>query len=65
MKMVPDWKKAGSWLSVQLSTIGGVAAGAWLVVPPDLRDAVPQEWLASGACVMFALVVLGRIVDQS
>ena len=64
MKLVPDWRNAWRWFSVQALALQGAAATAWLTVPDDMRASVPQEWLAAGAVVLAVLGILGRFVDQ-
>jgi len=64
MKLVQDWRKGWKWLSVQFAAIGLAASAAWLAVPADLTATVP-DWarnVVSG--VIFAGVLVGRMVDQ-
>jgi len=65
MRLVKDARKAWRWFSVQAMALQGAAAGAWLVVPDDMRAAVPAEWLAACAVVLTVLGVAGRLVDQN
>lgn len=64
MKLVPNAKQAWRWLSVQAMALQGAVAGAWLVVPDDMRASVPSEWLAACAVVLTVLGVAGRLIDQ-
>ena len=64
MRLVKDARKAWRWFSVQAMALQGAAAGAWLVVPDDMRAAVPAEWLAACAVVLTVLGVAGRLVAQ-
>jgi hypothetical protein len=64
MKPVKNWRQAWRWLSVQAMALQGAVAGAWLVVPDDMRAAVPSEWLAACAVVLTVLGVAGRLIDQ-
>jgi len=42
----------------------GAVASAWLMVPDDMRAAVPAEYLAGAAIVLTFAGALGRLVDQ-
>jgi len=64
MKMVPNARRSWRWLSVQMMTLQGAAATAWLTVPDDMRAAVPPDWLAVAAVALSALGIAGRLIDQ-
>ena len=64
MRLVKDARKAWRFFSVQAMALQGAAAGAWLVVPDDMRASVPSEWLAACAVVLTVLGVAGRLIDQ-
>jgi hypothetical protein len=64
MKLVPDWRKAWRWFSVQAFALQGIVAASWLAVPDDMRAAVASEWLAAAAIVLTVMGIVGRLVDQ-
>ena len=64
MRLVKDARKAWRWLSVQLAAVSTLAPGAWLMVPDDMRQAVPPEWLAVAGIVLGVLIIAGRLIDQ-
>ena len=64
MRLVKDARKAWRWFSVQAMALQGAAAGAWLMVPDDMRASVPSEWLAACAVVLTVLGIAGRLVAQ-
>lgn len=64
MKLVPDWRDAWRWFSVQAMAISGAAGAAWLAVPEDLRASVPDAYLSAAAMALAALGIIGRMVDQ-
>ena len=64
MRLVKNARKAWRWFSVQAMALQGAVAGAWLVVPNDMRAAVPSEWLAVAAIGLTVLGVAGRLIDQ-
>ncbi len=64
MKLVPDYKNALRWASVQLALAGAALQAGWLALPDDLKLAFP-EWSQSAiALVIFLGVVVGRLWDQ-
>ena len=64
MKLVPNARRAWRWFSVRAMALSGAAPAAWLAVPPDMRNAVPAEWLAITAIVLAVAGIIGRLVDQ-
>jgi hypothetical protein len=64
MKIVPDWREAWKWLSIQLVALGIALQGAVLAFP-DLKD-----WLGDTATHLVGILILagvamGRLKDQS
>lgn len=64
MKLVKDSRKSWTWFSMQAMALQGAGAGAWLALPQEMRDAVPQEWLAIAAVVLTVFGMVGRVIDQ-
>lgn len=57
-------KMAWRWFSVQVFAFQGIAAASWMMVPDDMRAAVPTGWLAAGAVALSVLGILGRLAPQ-
>jgi hypothetical protein len=58
--LVPDWKEAWSWLSVQLAA--GIAALATAYdYLPAVRENLPEGWVKYA----IPLIILGRVIDQT
>lgn len=64
MKIVPNWRKAWSWFSMQAMVASAALQGAWLALPPDLKTKVPGDWVTAAAIVLLVLGAVGRLVDQ-
>lgn len=64
MRLVKDWRKAWRWLSVRTLALQGAAAASWLMVPDDMRAAVPASWLAAAGVALAVLGIAGRLIDQ-
>ena len=64
MKLVPNWKNAWRWFSVQSMAISGGALASWAMLPDDLKAALPAEWVAGFSGGVLVLGIIGRLVDQ-
>jgi uncharacterized membrane protein HdeD (DUF308 family) len=66
--LIEDWKKAGRFLSVQLSALGAAASAAWVLMPPEQQAGVLTflgiEKPGTLAAVGFAAVIVGRLIAQ-
>jgi hypothetical protein len=60
MKLVPDWRDAWRFLSVQLAAAIALLAAAYDYLPV-IRDYVPEGWVKWAAL----LVIAGRVLHQS
>lgn len=64
MKLIDEWKKAHTFLSIQIPAVGIALIGAWAAVPDDLKTFLPAgmgKYLALGA---LALTMAGRLISQ-
>ena len=64
IKLVRNARRAWRWFSVQAMAAAGFAPAAWLAVPPDMRAAVPSEWLAAAGVALAVIGIVGRLIDQ-
>jgi hypothetical protein len=65
MKLIPDWREAWKWFSVQAFAIIIALPMIWAAMPADVKGYLPDEWKP---WIMIALAVagiLGRIIDQN
>ena len=63
-KPVPGWQRAWRWWSVQIAALGVVLPQAWAVMPDDLKEHIPPEWLPGIASMAFGGIILARLVSQ-
>jgi hypothetical protein len=64
MQLVPEWKKAWKWFSVQALFLIGVIEAVWLTLPPETLALIPADtraWIITGLAIFGAL---GRVVKQ-
>ena len=63
--LIPDWRKAWRWFSVQAMVLAGAINGTWAVIPDDMKTSLPAgavQWLT---IALLTLGVAGRLVDQT
>jgi hypothetical protein len=59
MKLVPNWRNAWKWFSVQLVALAGTTQLAVLAFPSELKQYLP-DWLTHAlALVLLTAAVLG------
>ena len=65
MKLIPDWKRAWKFASVQWSVVGilcsvvEIASQTWSALPPSIAANIPNSPQISLA--LFILVLVGRL----
>ena len=68
MTLVPDWRKAWRWFSVQAFAFLAVIPVVWMNLPPDVKAMVPDSWNQWIFLVISLAAVLGgvgRVIDQN
>lgn len=60
MKLVPNWRAAPKWLSMQFIALAAV----WVSLPPDAVAVIPEPW--RGYITLFLLIGagVGRMINQ-
>ncbi len=64
LKLVPDWRSAWRWFSVQAFGLIIALPMVWAGLPADLKAYIPKEW---GIYVVIGIALagaIGRLVDQ-
>ena len=64
MKLVPDWRKAWKWFSMQSMVLAGAMQAAWLAMSSDLQARVPADVVDALTVAVLALGIIGRLVKQ-
>jgi len=65
MTLIPNWRRAWRWFSVQALAILAVLPMVWLQLPPDIKAYIPPAW---GWAVFVTIAfggIIGRLVDQN
>lgn len=64
LKLVPEWRKAWRWVSMQAMALATAALATWSLMPDDLKSALPS-WLVPGfAAGVLIFGMAGRLVKQ-
>lgn len=64
-KLVDDWKQAWKWISMNCMVVAASIQGAWVYIPEDLRQQVPNGVISSVTIALLALGIAGRLVKQN
>lgn len=64
MKLIPEWKKCLRMFSVQAMVLAGAVQGAWLALPREMVDSIPEPWLRGITVGLLVLGIVGRLVIQ-
>ena len=62
--LVPNWKRAWRWFSVQAMVLSTALLSTWALLPADLKAKLPEDVGLYAAIATLVLGVAGRLVDQ-
>jgi hypothetical protein len=76
MNLIPDWRLAWKFWSVQLAALGTIVTGilisfpdaalaAWALLPADMKAFLPKEKMPIVGVAIFALSIVARMVNQA
>ena len=64
MRLVPDYRDAWRWFSVQAFAILAALPLVWLNLPPDIKAFIPPKYGVYIAAAIALGGLVGRLVDQ-
>jgi len=64
MKLVPNWREAWRWFSVQALAVIMVLPVVWVALPADAKGFLPDSWEPWTFVVLAGAGIIGRLVDQ-
>lgn len=64
MKLVHNWKRAWSWVSMQAMAIIVLVPMLWAELPVEIKVYIPDEWMPKVLAGVALLAMIGRLVDQ-
>lgn len=62
--LVPDWRQAWRWFSIQLLALTGALQVAWETLPADALSVIPQDWRGYITLGLILAAIIGRLIDQ-
>lgn len=65
MTLVPDWRKAWRWFSVQALAAIVMLPVVWASLPADVRAWLPDGWEPWVLMALAFAGIVGRLVDQN
>ena len=60
MKLVPNWRKAPKWLSMQMIALATI----WETLPPEAVAVIPDPWRGYVTLILLIGAGMGRMIDQ-
>jgi membrane protease YdiL (CAAX protease family) len=64
MKLVQDAKDWWKWYSTWAMAFAASLPFAWAALPPDLKAAIPDNWMPYFTLAILLVGMAGRVVDQ-
>lgn len=64
MKLVPEARNWWRMFSVQSMIAAGAIQSAWIALPVELQQNIPDSWVRIATVAIIVLGVIGRLVDQ-
>lgn len=64
MELIPDWKKAAKFFSVQANALGAAMASTYGLMYPQLRESIPPQWMAGITAAVFVVGIVCRVISQ-
>lgn len=64
MRLVKDWRKAWRWYSTQALVAVAAIPQVWATLPPELRLAIPEDWMRWVVTAVAIGGLIGRLIDQ-
>ncbi len=64
MRLIPDWRDAWRWFSVQALAVLALLPVVWPTLPPQVHAWVPEEWRPWIIVALAIGGIAGRLIDQ-
>lgn len=61
MQLIPNWKQAWRWASVNCMAGAMILQATWVSIPDDLRDDVPHNVVHIITMLLLVMGIIGRL----
>jgi hypothetical protein len=65
MRLIANWKQSAKFATNWFHGAQVAVAGAWTVIPPDLKAYLPPKVLCGVAAFLGVAGIVARVVDQT
>ena len=65
IEIIPEWRQAYKWLSVNCMAFSLAIQGTWLSIPEDMREHLPKHIASIATAALLVLGIAGRVVKQT
>lgn len=65
MKLIPDWRSAWRWFSVQALAAIALLPVVWPTLPPTVTEWVPESWRPWIIVALAVGGIVGRLINQN
>lgn len=64
IRLIDDWRQAYKFASMWAMSAAVALQGAWQMLPPDLKGALPDGLVTWASVALVVLGMVGRLVHQ-
>lgn len=64
MKLIDNYRQCWRMWSIQAMVIAGAIQGAYIALPADMQEMVPDNWMRILTFVVLGLGAVGRLIEQ-
>lgn len=64
MTLIPGWRRAWQFFSMQSMGLAVAIQGSWLALSAEQKASIPDEWVTATTVIVLILGAIGRLVHQ-
>ncbi len=64
MQLIPNWKQAWRWASVNCMAGAMIIQTTWISIPDDLREAMPHNIVHIFTILLLVMGIVGRLTTK-
>ena len=63
-RVIPEWRRAWRWFSIQAMVVSAAVQLGWSSLPDDLKSKLPEKLCRNISVVALLLGIGGRVIQQ-